>query len=243
MIEVEGVSVHYGRETALSDVSFRFDDETSYAIIGPSGCGKTTFLYTLAGILRPSGGRVLFDGEELSGYRMETGILLQDYGLLPWKTVWENIAFPLRARGLKKAEVHERVDRVLRSLGLHELGHKYPSNLSGGQKQRVAIARTIVLQPRVLLMDEPSSALDAITKEQFQNLILSIFLQQKITLIFVTHNIEEAVFLGQKIIVMKDGRFRSVIGNPYFGDPNLRNRPEFYQICRDVRGWLNEEIG
>ena len=241
MIEVKNLSVFYGTEMALSDISFRFLDETSYAIIGPSGCGKTTLLYSLAGLIPPSQGEILFDGERLSGIRESTGLLLQDYGLLPWKTVKENIVFPLQYRGLGKAEIQERVESVLSSLGIKNVEKKYPSQLSGGQKQRVAIARTLVLEPKVLLMDEPSSALDAITKEQFQNLVLSLFLKQKITLVLVTHNIEEAVFLGQKIIVMKDGTFRSIIDNPYFGDQNLRNREEFFQMCRKVRKSLYEK--
>lgn len=241
MIEVKNIDVCYGLEKALDKLSLSIEKNTTCAVIGSSGCGKTTLLYTLAGIIKPTSGNIFIAGEELNGIRKDTGLILQDYGLLPWKTVWDNIAFPLKSRGFKKFEINDKVFHTLKSLGMEEYAKKLPGELSGGQKQRVAIGRTLALEPDLLLMDEASSALDAITKEHIQNLILNIYKEKKVTLVMVTHNIEEAVFLGQKIIVMGDGKINHIIDNPYFGDENLRNNLEFYKVCLEVRKWLNEE--
>jgi len=238
MIEVHQLDVYYGQEKALDEISITMEKNCTYAVIGASGCGKTTLLYALAGIYQPSSGQIVIDGKVLTGIRKSTGLVLQDYGLLPWKTVWENIAFPLLTRGKSKDEVKLTVSSILKSLGMERYRNKWPGELSGGQKQRVAIARTLSLEPDLLLMDEASSALDVITKEHIQNLILAIFKQRQITLVTVTHNIEEAVFLGQKIIVMSDGKIKYVMDNPQFGTKNSRNNIEFYQICLELRKWL-----
>ena len=241
MIKVNNIDVCYSKEKALDNISLNINNNTTCAIIGASGCGKTTLLYTLAGIIKPSSGNIIINNEELRGIRKNTGLILQDYGLLPWKSVWDNIAFPLKSRGLSKDEIHEKVVSTLTDLGLEKYSKKFPGELSGGQKQRVAIGRTLALEPDLLLMDEASSALDAVTKEHIQNLILNIYKKRKITLVMVTHNIEEAVFLGQKIIVMGKGKIKSAIDNPYFGAEDLRNNLEFYKVCLEVRKCLNEE--
>jgi NitT/TauT family transport system ATP-binding protein len=240
LIDVKGISVHYGEEKALDDFSLNIEKNTACAVIGESGCGKTTLLYALAGLIRPSTGSIMVFGEELDGIRKRTSLILQDYGLLPWKNAWDNIAFPLKSRGVKDAEIKKKVHECMKSLGIVEYARKLPGELSGGQKQRVAIGRALVLEPDLLLMDEASSALDAITKEHIQNLILKICKERPITLVMVTHNIEEAVFLGQKIVVMDRGKIKQVIQNVYFGTENYRDDPEFYKICRQVRRCLNE---
>ncbi|WP_071396292.1 ABC transporter ATP-binding protein [Bacillus tuaregi] len=242
MIKVEQLDVRYGEEKALDNISLTMKKNTTYAIIGPSGCGKTTLLYTLAGLITPASGSIFVNKEKLAGIRKNTGLILQDYGLLPWKTVWDNIAFPLKTRGLHKSEIQAKVTSILDSLGMLPFGKKLPGELSGGQKQRVAIARTLALEPDLLLMDEASSALDAMTKEHIQNLILNTYKQREITLVMVTHNIEEAVFLGQNIIVMSKGKIRHIIENPHFGAVDLRNQLEFYKICLEVRKWLDDEV-
>ncbi|KGK89528.1 ABC transporter ATP-binding protein [Clostridium sp. HMP27] len=239
MIKVKNIEVCYGEEKALDKLSLNIAKNTTCAVIGPSGCGKTTLLYTLAGIIKPASGNIFIGGQELTGIRKDTGLILQDYGLLPWKTVWDNIAFPLKSRDFNKSEITDKVSSILKSLSMDEYAKKLPGELSGGQKQRVAIGRTLALEPDLLLMDEASSALDAITKEHIQNLILNIYKESHLTLVMVTHNIEEAVFLGQRIIVMGDGKINHIIDNPYFGDENLRNNLEFYKICLEVRKWLN----
>ena len=241
MIEVQKIKVSYGEEMALDHISLTIDKNTTCAVIGASGCGKTTLLYALAGIIKPASGKILVGGKELNGIRKSTSLILQEYGLLPWKSVWDNIAFPLKSRGLQKDGIHAKVSSTLKSLSIEKQANKFPGELSGGQKQRVAIGRALALEPDLLLMDEASSALDAITKEHIQNLILNIYKERKITLVLVTHNIEEAVFLGQKIVVMDQGKIKHIIDNPYFGSEDLRNNLEFYKICLQVRKWINEE--
>ena len=241
MIDVKDIEVYYGREKALNKISLSVDKNTTCAVIGPSGCGKTTLLYALSGIIKPSSGIIFIDGEELKGVRKDTGLILQDYGLLPWKNVRSNIAFPLEARKFNKDEISKRVSSVIKDLGLEEHINKFPGELSGGQKQRVAIGRTLALKPDLLLLDEASSALDAITREHIQNLILDIYNKRRLTLVLVTHNIEEAVFLGQRIIIMGKGTINHIIDNPYFGAQDLRNKLDFYKLCLEVRKWLDEE--
>jgi NitT/TauT family transport system ATP-binding protein len=240
MIETKGLCVNYGNEAALKDISIQIPKQSSCAIIGPSGCGKTTLLYSLAGLLRPTAGKVWVNGEEIQGIRRETGVILQGNGLLPWKKVWQNTALGLKARGYDRVTVSEKVNSILGELDMLLHKDKYPAQLSGGQKQRVAIARTLVTEPDLLLLDEASSALDEITKEHIQNLLLDLFKKRRITLVFVTHSIEEAVFLGQKILIMGSGTIRHQVDNPHFGDENLRLRPEFYATCLEVRKWLAE---
>lgn len=240
MIEVNNLSFNYGKEEVLKNIELNIAENSTCAIIGPSGCGKTTLLYILAGLLSNYNGIVKIDKKELSGIRKETGLILQNGGLLPWKTVYENTALGLKARGISNTEVESKVNSILKELNIVEFKNKFPSQLSGGQKQRAAIARTLVLKPDLLLLDEASSALDAINREHLQDLILNIYKERKITLVMVTHSIEEAVFLGQKIVVMERGCIKNIIDNPYFGDENIRFSPNYYKICLEVRKQLNE---
>lgn len=240
MIEIKHLSVSYESEIALKDFSLTVEKNTTCAIIGESGCGKTTLLYALAGLIQPNSGTILIDGQVLKGVRQKTSLITQDFGLLPWKRVWDNMAFPLKARGFKDDFIKARVSLLLNNLGLAGYTHKYPAELSGGQKQRVAIGRAIALEPDLLLMDEASSALDAMTREHIQNLILKICKEQHLTLVMVTHQIEEAVYLGQRIVVMKHGEVQHILNNPFFGMEHCRDSFEFYQICLEVRRWLNE---
>ena len=239
MIEVNNLQVSYGNVRALEGISLKVERNATCAIIGPSGCGKTTLLYTLAGLIKPDGGTICISGEELSGIRRSTGIILQNYGLFPWKNVWNNVALGLQVRGEDKEKINESVSSILAVLGIGHLSCKYPAELSGGEKQRVAIGRTLGMKPDLLLMDEPSSALDAITKEHIQNLILKLYKSAPLTMVIVTHSIEEAVFLGQKIIVMGKAKIKHVLENPYFGDEELRSRMEYYKICLEVREWMD----
>lgn len=240
MIQVRNLGVNFGSETVLENINLDIPKNTTCAIIGPSGCGKTTLLYTLAGLLFPCEGQVLINGEELKGIRKDTGVILQNGGLLPWKNAWNNVSLGLKARKQDKETIHQKVTSILEELDISEHKNKFPAQLSGGQKQRIAIARTLVLKPDLLLLDEASSALDAITKEHLQNLILKILKKDPTTLVLVTHSIEEAVFLGQKIVVMRRASIKHVIENPYFGDENIRMKADYYNICLEVRKWLDE---
>ena len=242
MIHVRKLGVIYGSEIALSDIDLDISRNKTCAIIGPSGCGKTTLLYAIAGLLIPSAGKVLINGEEMTAPRRETGVILQNGGLLPWKTAWDNVSLGLKARKLPKSTIHQRVGEILEELGIQEHMNKYPTQLSGGQKQRVAIARALVIEPDLLLMDEAASALDAINRELIQNLLLRLYLKKPITMVMITHSIEEAVYLGQTIVIMKRGGILHRIDNPYFGDEDLRSKSEYYNLCNEVRQLLRGEV-
>ncbi|WP_352420389.1 ABC transporter ATP-binding protein [Proteiniborus sp.] len=242
MIEIKDLHISYGEEVALQNVNLHIEKNTTCAIIGPSGCGKTTLLYAMAGLIKSNKGEIFINNQKLINVRKNTGVILQDYGLLPWKTVWDNVSFTLLARDISKHNARNKVENILKDLGIYEYKNKYPGELSGGQKQRVAIARTLALEPDLLLMDEPSSALDAMTKEHIQNIILNIYQQKPTTLITITHNIEEAVFLGQKIVIMGKAEIIHIMDNPYFGKENLRENIDFYRFCLEVRKWISEDI-
>lgn len=241
MIHIRNLCLNYDDKPALDNICLNIEKNSTCAIIGPSGCGKTSLLYILAGLIRESCGEVLIEGKTLQGNRKSTGVILQDLGLLPWKTVWNNIALGLKSRNIDKNIIEEKVKDILKELNLTEHINKYPHELSGGEKQRVAIGRTLVLNPDLLLCDEATSALDEITKEQLQNLILELYKNHPMTLVLVTHSVEEAVFLGQNIVVMEKGRIKKVISNPYFGQNDIREKDSYYGICREVRKWLYQE--
>ncbi|WP_017415213.1 ABC transporter ATP-binding protein [Clostridium tunisiense] len=241
MIHVKNLCLNYGEKLVLDNIELNIERNSTCAIIGPSGCGKTSLLYILAGLIKESSGEVLIDNKFLQGTRQETGVILQDLGLLPWKNVWNNIALGLKVRKIDKNLIKNKVENMLEELSITQHKNKYPHELSGGEKQRVAIGRTLVLNPDLLLCDEATSALDEITKEQLQNLILELYKNHPMTLVLVTHSIEEAVFLGQKIIVMENTKIKKVIHNPYFGQSDIREKDSYYNICREVRKWLYQK--
>jgi NitT/TauT family transport system ATP-binding protein len=242
MIRVSGLEAAYtnnnARVLALSNVSFTLDRGQTCAIIGPSGCGKSTLLYILAGLLRHTAGEVAINGEPVRPKRKETALILQDYGLLPWKTALENTSLGLEIRGYAKKEALQSAREAMTDLGLWEFRHHYPAQLSGGQRQRVAIARSLTLGPDLFLMDEPFSSLDALTRESLQNMLLDFWKKKKSTLVLVTHSIEEAVFLGQKILIFTPGpgRILQTVENSPMGDAGYRTSPRFYECCTAVRG-------
>lgn len=247
MIELRSITFGYPPSTAVfEDFSWRASPGEAWAILGPSGCGKTTLLYLLAGLYFPSRGQVLIAGEPIQRPRPYTGLILQDYGLLPWATVRQNASLGLRVRGFYGPDgTHAPlellpemdVDPWLQRLGLGEHAHKYPSQLSGGQRQRTAIARTLALKPDILLMDEPFSSLDAPTRENLQNLVIELHSEQKLTLVTVTHAIEEAAVLGQKILILNQPPNRStvVIDNPGAQQVDFRLSPGYVDLCRELR--------
>ncbi|MGM0603609.1 MAG: ABC transporter ATP-binding protein [Bacillota bacterium] len=245
MIKVDNLSVCYTDEEeklfALKNINLEIEKNSTCAIIGPSGCGKTTLIYALAGLLEKESGSVEIFGKKQDGIRKETGLILQNYGLLPWKSIQENIALGLIVRGEDQKIIDKKVNEIVKKLDIRELKEKYPAQLSGGQRQRVAIGRSLALNSDLLLMDEPSSSLDEISKEKLQNLILKIHKENPLTIVVVTHNIAEAVFLGQKIVVMKNSGIKDILDNPYFGDESLRYKMDFYKICLEVRKSLEKE--
>ena len=241
MIKVSDLDFSYQNEKVVKNINFSINEGKSLAIIGPSGCGKSTLIYLLAGLLEPDHGTIKINGKIINNIREKTGVILQNYGLFPWKTVFANVALGLKVRDYDKNKVNKIVENALEKMGIRDLSSKYPAELSGGQNQRVAIARSLVLNPDLLLMDEPFSALDALTREEMQNLILKIHKENNLSYLIVTHNIDEAVFLGQEIAVMKDGEFIHMIDNPYFGDLKLREKEEFFKLCKELRVMMSED--
>ena len=240
MIQVEHLSFSYNDHPVLEDITFSLPSGGSLAVIGPSGCGKTTLLYNLAGLRSPGAGRVIIGGVEVCGPREKTSVILQHYGLFPWKTVFENAALGLRIRGMPVAERTNRVSEILDELGILALRDRYPSQISGGQRQRVAIARALALDPDVLIMDEPLSSLDALTREAHQNLLLSLWREKSMTLIFVSHSITEAAFLGQKEAILSGGpaQVQEILDNSRVGEEDYRSQPDYQTTCNRLRDLL-----
>lgn len=189
-------------EYALNNVNLEVESGTSLAIIGPSGCGKSSLLRVAAGLIAPTQGHVFIDGAPLDKPRKQTALMLQNYGLLPWKTVFANAELGLRIQGIPADEREKRTSEALNRMGLGHCAQKYPAQLSGGMQQRVALARALAQNADLLLMDEPMSALDALLRESMQDMLLSLWKEKNYTQILVTHSIEEAVYLGQRILVM-----------------------------------------
>lgn len=240
VIVIEQVSFSYEDQVILKDLSLTLNQGESYAVIGRSGTGKSTLLDLLAGFLKPDAGHIRIQGRAVEGPRPETAVLFQHLGLFPWQTVEQALAMPLKLMK-EKDDINTKVIKLLKELGLEKLQDKYPSSLSGGERQRVALARTLIGQPDLLLMDEPSSALDAMTKETFQQLLLKWQQKQKATLVFVTHDIEEAVMLGQHILVMDQEGEISTLNNPYYRVKNPRDQIGFYDTCIQLRKMLHME--
>lgn len=243
-LSVQSLKVEYlqndQKVTALESVDLSLKKGSTGVIIGPSGCGKSTLLNVLAGLNSNYSGQVLIDGK-IPASGGETALILQDYGLLPWKTVWDNVILGLELRKKPAREIKKAGENALEQLGLLPLAKRYPAQLSGGQRQRVAIARALVLGPKLLLMDEPFSSLDALTREEIQDFLLEIWEKTKLTILLITHNIEEAVFLGQKIFVMSPcpGYIERELENVMAGDHHLRGRVQFLEMCSYLRSFLH----
>lgn len=238
MIEVRAVDFAYesGRPL-LRQFSWSVERGETWAIVGPSGCGKTTLLYLLAGLRRPMTGKVTIDGRPIAGPRSSTGLILQDYGLLPWARVWENAALGPRIRGEPPARARAAAEVWLTRVGLADYVDRYPAELSGGQRQRVAIARALANDPDLLLMDEPFASLDAFTREELQESLRHLRSTRELTMVVVTHDIAEATYLADRILVLgrpphKGGR---TFANPGAGADGWRDHPDFYQRCAAIR--------
>ena len=241
MINVSSASLFFQQEDSvnhvLQDISFRVKPNSSCAIIGPSGCGKTSLLFLIAGLRQPNSGTITISGSP------RCGTILQNYGLFPWKTVSDNIGLGLVLKKRDRKQIRQITTRLLEEMGLAGFGDYYPIQLSGGMQQRVALARALAVDPDILLMDEPLSSLDALTRERLQNLVLQIRLTKKITTVVVTHSIEEAVFLGQQIIVLskRPASVLEIVENPAAGDLLYRRKETFFERCKQLRKILQEE--
>lgn len=227
-------------KTVLSGIDLELSFRDCLAIVGPSGCGKTTLLLALAGLLPPTTGTVAFQGHPLSAPERKIALVLQHYGLFPWKTAGANIALGARLQGIEVSA--KKLASVKKELDIEGLDHLYPAQLSGGQRQRVALARALLLSPLLLLLDEPFAAIDTVTRERLQNNLLAVFSQRKFSFVIVTHNIEEAVFLGRRIIVLdnKNHGIGAVIENPEMGSIEYRGKPLFFERTTALRNILEE---
>jgi NitT/TauT family transport system ATP-binding protein len=204
VIEVRGASISFAGREVLSDVSFDVAASEFLCVVGPSGCGKTTLLRLLAGLVPLSGGEIRVDGEPVRGPSRERAIVFQDYSkaLLPWRNVAGNVALSLEACGVPETEKSSRVDTLIAKMGLEHAARQFPSQLSGGMQQRVQIARALAQDPKVLLMDEPFGALDAITRQGLQDEVTRLAAEHRTTVVFITHDLEEAIYLGDQVIVL-----------------------------------------
>lgn len=202
LIRFENVGLAYGGRPILSDITLDIAPGEFVCVVGPSGCGKTSLLRLLGGLVRPTQGRILYDGREIVGPNPELAILFQDYtkALLPWRTVYGNVALSLEARKIPKARRRDMVMGLLERVGLADDAEKYPAQLSGGMQQRVQIARCLAQEPVALLMDEPFGALDAMTRETLQDEMQEIVAATGVTVFFVTHDLDEAIYLGDRVV-------------------------------------------
>ena len=228
---------------ALHDLSFEAQPGQAIALIGPSGCGKSTTLHLTAGLLAPTSGQVAVNGELVGRPRQETAFIAQDLGLFPWKTVLQNAALGLIIRKVPKHEAIDRARAALEQVGLGGFERSYPKELSGGMKQRLALARALAMDADLLLMDEPLSAVDALLRESLQDLLLDLWQDRGHTQMLVTHSIEEAVYLGERVIVFSErpGTIIADIANPAMGDVAWRDTPAYAEKCREVREALKGE--
>ncbi len=251
-VEVKNVRKEFNESkgepvVALEDISLEVDEGEFLVILGASGCGKTTLLRIIAGLELPTEGKVLVGGNEVHGPGRDRGMVFQSYTSFPWLTVRKNIEFGLKLRDVDRDERRDKVDEYIRKVGLKDFEKSYPHQLSGGMNQRVAIARTLANDPDVLLMDEPFGALDAQTRWQMQELLLHVWDTEKKTVIFVTHDVEEAVFLADRICILatKPGRIKKFedvtgeLGRPR--DLSVKTTKEFADLERDVLAIIRED--
>jgi NitT/TauT family transport system ATP-binding protein len=240
-------SMANGRLRVVDDVSYDIREGEFVAVIGPSGCGKTTMMNMLAGFVAPTSGAVLLDGKPVAGPGPERGVIFQEYGVFPWLTVKDNIAFGLRLKANRapEAEIGAVCERYMGLMGLADFADAYPKTLSGGMRQRLAIARAYAVRPAFLLMDEPFGALDAQTRSNMQNLLLNVLATEGKTVMLITHSVEEAIYLASRIVIVtaRPARVKEIIDVPfaYPRDEGLHERPEFGALRSHIRDAVMSE--
>ncbi|MEU2088183.1 ABC transporter ATP-binding protein [Nocardia beijingensis] len=234
------------RFTALQDISLELREGEFLVLVGPSGSGKSTLLDLLGGLSTPTSGEILLDGRPITGPGLDRGIVFQQYALLPWRTARANIEFGLEAKGLRRKERRALAEHYLELVGLSGFGDRYPHELSGGMKQRVAIARSLAFDPEVLLMDEPFAALDAQTRESLQDELLRIWRATGKTVLFITHGIDEAVYLGQRVAVLtsRPGRIKAIVDVEIDRDTDddVRSSQRFRDYRHEIWTLLHSEV-
>jgi NitT/TauT family transport system ATP-binding protein len=234
--------------TALADVDLEIQSSEILVLVGPSGCGKSTLLDLIAGLTTPTSGEILLDGHKITGPGPDRSIIFQQYALFPWRTAQSNVEFALEGTAMPRAERRRLARQFLALVGLSGAEDRYPHQLSGGMRQRVAIARSLSRNPEVLLMDEPFAAVDAQTREMLQDEILRIWKTTRKTILFITHSIDEAVYLGHRVAVMaaKPGRVIDIIDSPFAGhaggEDDLRSKPEFGRVRHHIWQRLRPQL-
>ncbi|EZP25553.1 ABC transporter ATP-binding protein [Pseudomonas sp. RIT288] len=250
-LQVDKVSLRYkkpdgGTFTALEQVSFEVPDQQFAVLVGPSGCGKSSLLYLTAGLAEPTSGDIYVGGQQVQGPGADRGMVFQSYTLFPWLTVRQNVEFGLKRRGMPAARRKEIVDYFVNEVGLSGFADSYAKQLSGGMMQRVAIARALANDPQILLMDEPFGALDSQTRLQMQQLLLRVWGNSKKTVLFVTHDIDEAILLGDRVYVMgaKPGRIKQILDVPIERPRSLDMVMErsFIDMKREIFGLLHDDL-
>lgn len=248
-VSIQGIEKKYntrkGEVVALNGVNFDIKENEFICVIGPSGCGKSTLLNIIAGLLEPTAGQILVDGKPIQGTGTDRGVVFQQYALFPWLTVKKNVEFGLKLKGLSKDECDSIAMKYLKMVELEKFADSYPKELSGGMKQRVAIARAYAMNPEVLLMDEPFGALDAQTRTQLQTELLKAWQEENKTCFFVTHDIEEAIVLATRVVIMsaRPGRIKEVvdIDIPYPRDQETKMSERFIELKNHIWGQVYQE--
>ncbi len=244
MLRAEALGKRYGATEALRGANLRIMAGEFVCLLGASGCGKSTLLRMVAGFEAPSAGRLVVAGKPVTGPGPDRGMVFQDYGLFPWLTVRDNVGFGPKARGLPAPEVARIADRFTAMVGLERFAGSFPHQLSGGMKQRVAIARVLANDAKLVLMDEPFGALDAMTRERLQDELLAIWAERTLTVLFVTHSIEEAIVLADRVIVMSPGPGQIVADEPVdLPRPRDVASPEFNAIRRRLSALVHSDHG
>jgi NitT/TauT family transport system ATP-binding protein len=228
---------------ALDTVSFRIDGGEFVVLIGPSGCGKSTLLHCVGGFIKPTLGRIVVDDKEVTGPGSDRGIVFQREALFPWMTVEDNVRVALRPKGIVGNDARNLIESYLKAVGLREAARLYPRELSGGMQQRAAIARTLIYEPEVLLLDEPLGALDAQTRELLKEWIADIWLKERRTVVYVTHDLDEAIYLAEKIVVLsaRPGRVKRTI-NIKLDYPRDRKDSRYEEIREELWNLIREEV-
>ncbi|MBU2510824.1 ABC transporter ATP-binding protein [bacterium] len=242
MLKISRVNKQYGSNHVLNNVSLDLMANETIVILGPSGCGKTTLLKLVSGMEMPDSGTIGIGGVSVQKPSTDIAFILQNFGLLPWKTNLHNVALGLKIKGIDRKTRNRIACQHLSNLGLEGREKDYPAVLSGGEQQRVAIARAYASDPKLLLMDEPFSSLDAITRESLQDTLLESWRTLSIPYLLVTHSVEEAVYLGQRILILADhpSEVKKNYENPGFASPDYRQSNDYYELVRLIRKDMGE---